>query len=170
MRATFHQPARALRSLCRGWQTPDPSPTPSARELPCCKPSEVRLLVCADFDEDAKGMGRLLPSPADASAKAPPDTVSPPVGAPWSIGTQGHPWACAHPCKYVTKRRGCKDGGACDHCHMCVWKAAMTRRPRCGVATRRISLPVHGDRLPHHGPAARTPALRHSSPRSSCPP
>jgi hypothetical protein len=37
-------------------------------------------------------------------------------------GSAGHPHACAKPCKYFAKARGCKDGAMCDHCHSCVWK------------------------------------------------
>merc|ERR1719235_1836699 len=43
-----------------------------------------------------------------------------------SVGTVGHPISCAPACKYQYKARhkdrGCKDGAACDHCHLCDWK------------------------------------------------
>jgi len=38
-----------------------------------------------------------------------------------TIGSIGHPYSCHDPCKYVHKRRGCKDGADCDHCHLCHW-------------------------------------------------
>jgi hypothetical protein len=39
-----------------------------------------------------------------------------------SEGCVGHPHSCAAPCKYFSKPRGCKDGDACKHCHMCDWR------------------------------------------------
>lgn len=40
-----------------------------------------------------------------------------------SAGSIGHPFTCAEPCKYVKKKnRGCKDGAACNRCHLCEWK------------------------------------------------
>jgi len=42
--------------------------------------------------------------------------------APVSNGSVGHPYTCAPGCKYARKKRGCKDGLSCDHCHLCVWK------------------------------------------------
>jgi len=36
-----------------------------------------------------------------------------------SIGSQGHPLCCQLPCKYVRKRKGCKDGQNCTRCHLC---------------------------------------------------
>jgi len=39
----------------------------------------------------------------------------------WSYGSVGHPYTCAEPCKYVKKKRGCKDGVSCSRCHLCTW-------------------------------------------------
>eukprot|EP00442_Polarella_glacialis_P036351 CAMPEP_0115118370 /NCGR_PEP_ID=MMETSP0227-20121206/44451_1 /TAXON_ID=89957 /ORGANISM="Polarella glacialis, Strain CCMP 1383" /LENGTH=388 /DNA_ID=CAMNT_0002519627 /DNA_START=65 /DNA_END=1231 /DNA_ORIENTATION=+ len=39
-----------------------------------------------------------------------------------SMGSLGHPYTCAEACKYSKKARGCKDGPACDRCHLCEWK------------------------------------------------
>jgi len=36
-----------------------------------------------------------------------------------TIGSKGHPLCCQSPCKYVRKRRGCKDGLNCTRCHLC---------------------------------------------------
>lgn len=36
-----------------------------------------------------------------------------------SIGTRGHPNSCEKGCKYVWKKRGCRDGVNCLHCHLC---------------------------------------------------
>jgi len=42
-------------------------------------------------------------------------------GISWwpSIGSEGHPLCCQPPCKYVRKRKGCKDGLKCTRCHLC---------------------------------------------------
>jgi len=47
-----------------------------------------------------------------------------------SIGSVGHPHHCNMACKYFTKKRGCKDGDACDHCHLCKWHHRMQGKPR----------------------------------------
>ncbi|CAE8610372.1 unnamed protein product [Polarella glacialis] len=39
-----------------------------------------------------------------------------------SMGSLGHPYTCAEACKYSTKGPGCKEGAACDRCHLCEWK------------------------------------------------
>jgi len=36
-----------------------------------------------------------------------------------SIGSKGHPLCCQLPCKYIRKRKGCKDGLNCMRCHLC---------------------------------------------------
>lgn len=41
-----------------------------------------------------------------------------------SKGSLGHPFTCGEACKYASKPRGCKDGSACDRCHICDWKRA----------------------------------------------
>jgi hypothetical protein len=38
-----------------------------------------------------------------------------------SQGSIGHPYNCAPACKYAQKKRGCKDGLNCTHCHLCMW-------------------------------------------------
>eukprot|EP00419_Tripos_fusus_P058697 CAMPEP_0172917218 /NCGR_PEP_ID=MMETSP1075-20121228/197892_1 /TAXON_ID=2916 /ORGANISM="Ceratium fusus, Strain PA161109" /LENGTH=219 /DNA_ID=CAMNT_0013776649 /DNA_START=1 /DNA_END=657 /DNA_ORIENTATION=- len=38
-----------------------------------------------------------------------------------SLGSIGHPVSCAKACKFIMKKRGCKDGALCDHCHLCEW-------------------------------------------------
>mmetsp|Transcript_112364 Transcript_112364/g.328528 ORF Transcript_112364/g.328528 Transcript_112364/m.328528 type:complete len:173 (-) Transcript_112364:36-554(-) len=38
-----------------------------------------------------------------------------------SLGSVGHPFGCGPACKYATKAKGCKDGMACKHCHICRW-------------------------------------------------
>mmetsp|Transcript_31952 Transcript_31952/g.72906 ORF Transcript_31952/g.72906 Transcript_31952/m.72906 type:complete len:219 (+) Transcript_31952:73-729(+) len=44
-----------------------------------------------------------------------------------SIGSVGHPYECALPCKYFRKAKGCKDGSRCVRCHVCFWRAADKR-------------------------------------------
>ena len=48
-----------------------------------------------------------------------------------SMGSVGHPYTCAEACKYVMKKnRGCKDGAACNRCHLCEWKKRGPRRSK----------------------------------------
>jgi hypothetical protein len=54
----------------------------------------------------------------DANVDEPP----PPVPTV-SIGSVGHPFSCAGACKFVRRKRGCKDGSNCDRCHICVWRS-----------------------------------------------
>lgn len=39
-----------------------------------------------------------------------------------SAGSRGHPEACAAPCKYYWRERGCKDSASCNRCHLCPWR------------------------------------------------
>uniref|UniRef100_A0A7S4S731 C3H1-type domain-containing protein n=1 Tax=Alexandrium monilatum TaxID=311494 RepID=A0A7S4S731_9DINO len=39
-----------------------------------------------------------------------------------TVGSIGHPFSCGQGCKFAKKPRGCKDGGLCDRCHLCVWR------------------------------------------------
>jgi len=64
------------------------------------------------------------------NAPTPSSSVAPPI-CEVSAGTVGHPFTCAAPCKYATKSGGCKDGAACDRCHLCKWKRSTESR-RCG--------------------------------------
>merc|ERR1719424_1374602 len=64
--------------------------------------------------------------PADRGRILPPrDLVPPPPQPPGhqqmlaSIGSCGHPNDCERPCKYVWKKKGCRDGAKCLHCHFC---------------------------------------------------
>mmetsp|Transcript_31112 Transcript_31112/g.58364 ORF Transcript_31112/g.58364 Transcript_31112/m.58364 type:complete len:216 (+) Transcript_31112:44-691(+) len=47
-----------------------------------------------------------------------------------SLGSEGHPFTCNAPCKYAHRGKGCKDGGHCDHCHLCKWKKTTTQNHR----------------------------------------
>jgi len=45
-----------------------------------------------------------------------------------SIGSLGHPLSCAAPCKFNSKKAGCKDGRLCDRCHICRWSRCADRQ------------------------------------------
>jgi len=53
-----------------------------------------------------------------------------------SQGSIGHPYSCAEACKYAKKRKGCKDGALCDHCHLCTWKRYENGRAACRASAR----------------------------------
>jgi len=53
-----------------------------------------------------------------------------------SKGSVGHPYSCAEACKYAKKKRGCKDGASCDHCHLCDWKRYESGRAAFRAAAR----------------------------------
>mmetsp|Transcript_1967 Transcript_1967/g.4331 ORF Transcript_1967/g.4331 Transcript_1967/m.4331 type:complete len:210 (-) Transcript_1967:225-854(-) len=195
----FHEATRGAPSLCRGWRTPDPSPTRSCQGLPGCagagewveepvsehpawqeqlpihRPGATSLprpaLGMPQVDFTLEGLpgeweGSLYdnaqtprhdnlsgfgPSPqtltvtveerrdADLLDRAREQTPSPKRRSsrdcsPWSseeavpplpsLGSAGHPETCKGACKYFWKKRGCKDGANCDHCHICEWKRA----------------------------------------------
>mmetsp|Transcript_91440 Transcript_91440/g.217895 ORF Transcript_91440/g.217895 Transcript_91440/m.217895 type:complete len:214 (-) Transcript_91440:96-737(-) len=56
------------------------------------------------------------------SSKAPSDDSCFTGAVGFSVGSEGHPYRCNPPCKYVRKARGCKDGDQCAHCHLCLWR------------------------------------------------
>lgn len=58
---------------------------------------------------------RRLLEPGAAGA----DVTQPAIA--FSVGSFGHPFSCAEPCKYAHKPRGCKDGQSCSRCHFCSW-------------------------------------------------
>lgn len=71
-----------------------------------------------------------------------------------SAGSSNHPHACAGPCKYYCKAKGCKDGASCDRCHLCMWtrpKRKSNRSPSASRSTEEIGsdAPVqpHADEL-----------------------
>lgn len=47
-----------------------------------------------------------------------------------SVGSMGHPYTCAGPCKFMRKAKGCKDGSLCTHCHLCRWQRYMAYAPQ----------------------------------------
>mmetsp|Transcript_61066 Transcript_61066/g.120228 ORF Transcript_61066/g.120228 Transcript_61066/m.120228 type:complete len:237 (+) Transcript_61066:57-767(+) len=59
-------------------------------------------------------MAPMVPPPPTPNAKGGEVCIS--------YGSIGHPYTCADFCKYAKKDRGCKDGAACDHCHLCSGK------------------------------------------------
>lgn len=56
-----------------------------------------------------------------------PDAATSDKGAPLRGGSFNHPHGCASPCKFARKGRVCKDGAACDHCHLCDWSRVLNR-------------------------------------------
>mmetsp|Transcript_3627 Transcript_3627/g.9157 ORF Transcript_3627/g.9157 Transcript_3627/m.9157 type:complete len:185 (+) Transcript_3627:101-655(+) len=165
---------RGLRTLQRGYRTPDPSPSPSIEGL--VGKLELRLVEVdeAENEEDEVPTPRhqaggasaqtnvqtdvsRTPSPspkltaeadwkdhkpsADESGEG-LDSAAPPLPPaegelcvvcdeledPPSIGSIGHPHTCKDACKYVRKRRGCKDGANCERCHLCSWNQSSARR------------------------------------------
>eukprot|EP00928_Gymnodinium_smaydae_P080426 TRINITY_DN6411_c0_g3_i1.p1 TRINITY_DN6411_c0_g3~~TRINITY_DN6411_c0_g3_i1.p1 ORF type:complete len:320 (-),score=47.43 TRINITY_DN6411_c0_g3_i1:184-1143(-) len=56
-----------------------------------------------------------------------------------SVGSRGHPTECADPCKYFSKGRGCKDGAACNRCHVCPWRRAAGAAREQNAGTTRDS-------------------------------
>ncbi|CAE8634762.1 unnamed protein product [Polarella glacialis] len=68
----------------------------------------------------APGMGRWSASQANGPRGS--DLHDGPVAAvrDWpTLGSVGHPSACKSACPFKTRRKGCKDGRNCPHCHIC---------------------------------------------------
>jgi hypothetical protein len=63
-----------------------------------------------------------------ASAAAPAVAAQP--GCCPSVGSMGHPRACAEACKFHSKSKGCKDGALCVRCHICHWNRHGHRKKR----------------------------------------
>lgn len=61
-------------------------------------------------------------------------------GVAFSHGSVGHPNNCAAPCKYFSKRRGCMDGLACSHCHICVFRPKRPQRQKATAKLEQYSL------------------------------
>lgn len=80
------------------------------------------------------GLLRLrLPSPPSADSLSAGNAATATalgLGAPFSCGSVGHPEACAGPCKYASKTRGCKDGAACQRCHLCRWNRTVDAKKK----------------------------------------
>lgn len=73
-----------------------------------------------------------------------------------SRGSVGHPHNCAPACKYAKKKRGCKDGAACSHCHLCIWHSHRPRFPRTGSSTSEgLSAPAAAYRPKKRGDPSR---------------
>lgn len=52
-----------------------------------------------------------------------------------SVGSEGHPQSCGPPCKYLRRRPGCREGTACQRCHLCQWRRGLP--PKEGLADQR---------------------------------
>lgn len=65
-----------------------------------------------------------LPHPVARPAKVGLQTSTPTAeqkSTVRSLGTVGHPFSCASPCRYVKRKGGCRDGADCPNCHECFW-------------------------------------------------
>eukprot|EP00931_Biecheleriopsis_adriatica_P001234 TRINITY_DN10151_c0_g1_i1.p1 TRINITY_DN10151_c0_g1~~TRINITY_DN10151_c0_g1_i1.p1 ORF type:complete len:290 (+),score=50.29 TRINITY_DN10151_c0_g1_i1:82-951(+) len=85
---------------------------------------ECRFLRASNTcDADAKGKAARPPTEAESAPIATLATAADfaPTAVCPTVGSFGHPFACAPPCKYNCKPRGCKDGRFCDRCHLCRW-------------------------------------------------
>jgi len=98
--------------------------TPASCFLQChrCRPMQQLRTVAADDSASSSAAASTLrvPEAAPSSASQAPAEEMPDLPG-FSIGSLGHPFSCADPCKYAHKKRGCKDGRWCDRCHFCVW-------------------------------------------------
>lgn len=91
----------------------------SEAEGPARSPKDKRIVTTAKPPVESVAKGKAVMVPRDP--------------AQLSVGSANHPHACAGACKYYRKRRGCKDGAACDHCHICEWHSPPREgRLRCG--------------------------------------
>lgn len=104
---------------------------PEAMCVPCGPAAQIanptRLLdtqprLWADINDEEFAENEATPPVQGMSASQAP-----------SRGSIGHPYTCADACKYALKKRGCKDGANCDHCHLCEWNRYVVRgRARAG--------------------------------------
>ncbi|CAE8594790.1 unnamed protein product [Polarella glacialis] len=70
-----------------------------------------------DQTDDSSGQGVL------GNEERPPCVIS--------VGSLGHPKCCGEACKYAQKKQaGCKDGAACQRCHLCTWVKSRKKRSR----------------------------------------
>mmetsp|Transcript_98196 Transcript_98196/g.247818 ORF Transcript_98196/g.247818 Transcript_98196/m.247818 type:complete len:266 (+) Transcript_98196:63-860(+) len=124
-------------------QTPPPPPPPVLVLMPFMANTACGSSFRTHFAPQARGMFS-FPGRDDAEKKpseATSDAARLPEECP-SKGSIGHPFTCANFCKYARKSRGCKDGAACDHCHLCTQKrevAMPARRSRLGRVQRKKS-------------------------------
>jgi len=98
---------------------------------------------------------QVVARPPRRKASAKPD-VEPSIAATVpvvSVGSIGHPTACADACPYVKRKGGCRDGATCPHCHLCFWQRPCVRDAAAAAhtadevktgddAARRINLPA----------------------------
>lgn len=62
-----------------------------------------------------------------------------------STGSLGHPDCCQKPCKYLWKKRGCRDGALCSHCHLCPRKGTKVMNPPWQERANTQTLPSKGN-------------------------
>ncbi|CAE8717555.1 unnamed protein product [Polarella glacialis] len=57
----------------------------------------------------------------------------------FSVGSVGHPFSCHAPCKFFSRKKVCKDGSSCSHCHACRY---FRRHPKHALDAQVVS---HGE-------------------------
>mmetsp|Transcript_98197 Transcript_98197/g.247823 ORF Transcript_98197/g.247823 Transcript_98197/m.247823 type:complete len:266 (+) Transcript_98197:63-860(+) len=124
-------------------QSPPPPPPPVFVLMPFMPNTACGSSFPAQFAPGAPGIWTLPGSGCEETtpSEATSDLCRSSEECP-SKGSIGHPFTCANFCKYARKSRGCKDGAACDHCHLCTQKrevAMPARRSRLGRVQRKKS-------------------------------
>lgn len=122
-----------MTDLAAGWKEGCSLDSEKGRESPVIPEGEFITTRQSSVDSDAAASPlatRKVQEESLQTAEETPD--SPTAGAmadgsvTISVGTVGHPLTCAPACKYQYKARHkggtCKEGAACDHCHLCDWK------------------------------------------------
>mmetsp|Transcript_23599 Transcript_23599/g.60274 ORF Transcript_23599/g.60274 Transcript_23599/m.60274 type:complete len:277 (-) Transcript_23599:458-1288(-) len=105
----------------------------ASENMPAPEPQPVSIAVGA-----SAGLGPASPAAAPApwqvqqcagmiAASSWAAATTPPLCP--SVGSIGHPFSCAGPCKFLRKGSGCKDGSLCVRCHLCQWKRHMAKAP-----------------------------------------
>jgi len=62
------------------------------------------------------------PAPPEGVPEAQGDDEAVEGPTSFSVGTQGHPHNCGPACRYVRRKKGCRNGLACTNCHKCFWR------------------------------------------------
>jgi len=119
---TVGHPLTCAEPCVEAWQPGGCSRGSACQQCHRCRPMQQLRTVAADDSASSSAAASTLrvPEAAPSSASQAPAEEMPDLPG-FSIGSLGHPFSCADPCKYAHKKRGCKDGRWCDRCHFCVW-------------------------------------------------
>jgi hypothetical protein len=104
-------PAEDAFAMSQMWPMPMCGPYSPQPWLPAMQAAMIMMPMCS-LDSDA-------------------DAIKRP-----SVGSIGHPYTCAEPCKYLNKSRGCKDAALCDRCHLCEWKSSRNKKNKNRAASQ----------------------------------